>query len=141
MIATQEIAGVDLDLQSALLAGGLPIDDIEEPGRFFYRVESQGRLIGFGGFEIYGDDALLRSIVVPEASRGKGYGRILTEAILRQIGENGGTRAFLLTTSAADFFVHLGFRSIDRAEAPTTILATRQASSICTSAALLTRAV
>ncbi|WP_108398305.1 arsenic resistance N-acetyltransferase ArsN2 [Devosia submarina] len=141
MIATQEIPGVDPDLQAALLAGGLPIDDIEEPGRFFYRVEDQGRLIGFGGFEIYGDDALLRSIVVPEANRGKGYGRILTEAIIRQIVENGGTRAFLLTTSAADFFAHLGFRAIDRAEAPTTILATCQASSICTSAALLTRAV
>lgn len=140
MIATQEIPGVDPDLQAALLAGGLPVDDIEEPGRFSIASKARATSSASVASRFM---AMMRCCAPSSFQRPAvaGYGRILTEAILRQIGENGGTRAFLLTSSAADFFAHLGFQVIDRAEAPTTILATRQASSICTSAALLTRAV
>jgi amino-acid N-acetyltransferase len=48
---------------------------------------------------------------------------------------------YLLTTTAAGFFEHLGFRRADRASTPEAILGTRQASSICTSAALLKRSI
>lgn len=52
---------------------------------------------------------------------------------------NGARDAWLLTTTAEDFFRHLGFTRVDRSTAPPTILATRQATILCTTAALLTR--
>lgn len=141
MIVSTPIPASDPGFIDALAAAGLPTDDIGDAGRQFFRVERNGSLLGYGGFELYDEDALLRSIVVPENGRGKGHGRAVTQALFRQVAEVGGRRTFLLTAAAADFFKHLGFAQIDRIEAPTAILATRQASSICSSAALLSRDV
>jgi N-acetylglutamate synthase-like GNAT family acetyltransferase len=63
----------------------------------------------------------------------------VTEAVLREIVNVGGKRVFLLTTGASAFFEHLGFALTDRSSAPPSILGTRQASSICATAAMLSR--
>lgn len=141
MFASKPVPAVDDGLVSALLAADLPTDDIGEASRSFFRVEHDGRLLGYGGFELYGEHALLRSIVVPEASRGQGHGRAVVEAMLREVDIAGGRRVYLPTTTATAFFEHLGFARIDRAVAPPSILTTRQASSICTGADLLSKAV
>tara|TARA_R110002020_G_scaffold178185_1_gene371008 strand:- start:73 stop:498 length:426 start_codon:yes stop_codon:yes gene_type:complete len=141
MIAATRIASSDENLVAALLAADLPIDDLEDSGRWFFRVESDGRTIGFGGFELYGEDGLLRSVVVSAVDRGQGHGRLVVETMLREIEHAGGRRVYLLTTSATAFFLHLGFTRIARAAAPPSILATRQASTICASAELMTRAI
>ena len=134
-------SGQDLALRNALIDAELPVDDIGDTGRSFFRIERDGELVGYAGYELYGTDALIRSIVVPLSERGKGLGRVVTEALLEQVHARGGRRAYLLTTSAADFFQHLGFTPIPRSEAPQAILGTRQASSICTSAAMLSREI
>jgi N-acetylglutamate synthase-like GNAT family acetyltransferase len=142
MITAVPVSGTDANLQAALSAAGLPMDDVEDTGRsFFCIIERDGQRIGFGGFELYGEDARLRSVAVPEDRRGTGAGRLVTETLLGEISSAGGKRVYLLTTTAASFFKHLGFDHIDRTAAPAAILATRQASSICTSAALLWRAI
>ena len=141
MLASTPIPGIDDGLVASLLAANLPVDDIGDPGRSFFRVEDDGRVLGYGGFELYGEDALLRSIVVPAANRGQGHGRAITDAMLREIDNAGGRRVYLLTTSATVFFEHLGFRRIVRDAAPPAILATRQASTICARADLLTKAI
>jgi len=141
MFASTPIPAMDEGLVSALQAADLPTEDIGDAGRHFFRVENNGQLLGYGGFELYGDEALLRSIVVPAAIRGQGNGRFVAEAMLREIDSAGGRRVYLLTTTAAAFFEHLGFRRIGREAAPPAILATQQASTICTSADLLTKAI
>ncbi|SMQ68377.1 Acetyltransferase (GNAT) family protein [Devosia lucknowensis] len=141
MIRSLPIPGSDGNFVAALSSAKLPVDDVGEAGRSFFRFEKDGCLLGYGGFELYDRDALLRSIVVPEESRGAGAGRMVAEGMLREIGNAGGKRVYLLTTSAATFFEHLGFVLTDRADAPATILGTRQASSICSSATLLSRDV
>lgn len=129
------------ELVAALAAAQLPIEDLSETGRSFFAFEDAGRPIGFGGFELYGEDVLLRSVVVLAESRGQGYGRAITEAVLRRAREAGARHAYLLTSTAESFFEHDGFARIDRAEAPPSILATRQAATICSTAALLTRPI
>lgn len=141
MFSSTSIPASDEGLVAALLAADLPIDDIGDLGRSFFRVEHDRQLLGYGGFELYGENALLRSVVVPAASRGQGHGRAVTEALLKEIYSARGRRVYLLTTTAAGFFEHLGFRRIGREMAPPAILATRQASTICTSADLLTKAI
>lgn len=129
------------ELAAALAAAGLPTEDLEDGGRSFFAFEDNGRPIGFGGFELYGEDALLRSVVILQEARGKGYGRAVTEAVLARAHEAGARTAYLLTTTAEAFFEHDGFRRVERATAPASILATRQATTICATAALLARPI
>ena len=50
-------------LKTALAKAGLPDSDLEAPGRFFWRFEREDTPAGFGGMELHGNDAVLRSIV------------------------------------------------------------------------------
>jgi len=125
------------DLRSALLAADLPVDDLADDGRTFYRFAKEGRTIGFGGYERYGENALLRSIVVEPDERGHGVGRAVTVELLERLSDEGARNAYLLTTSAAGFFESLGFVPIHRSAAPAEILATKQAASLCPSSATL----
>lgn len=133
------IDGSDANLRQALIAADLPVDDIADHGRNFYRFGLDGQTIGFGGYELYGEHALIRSIAVLPDYRGRGLGRLLTLALQSQLAGHGAKTAYLLTTSAAPFFQRLGFSTLDRVQAPATILATRQAGSICASASLMFR--
>ena len=132
------IAGDDPALIAALKMADLPTDDLTEAGRRFFVYRSlAGTVLGFGGFERYGADALLRSIVVLPDGRGKGTGRNLTALLMvRALREGAGT-VWLLTTTAAEFFDHLKFTRRARDEAPAAILATRQAKSLCPVSAVL----
>jgi N-acetylglutamate synthase-like GNAT family acetyltransferase len=125
------------ELVAALEAERLPTDDLAESGGTFFRVIAEGRTVGFGGFELHGRYALLRSIVMLPYARSRGSGRLATEALLQRAGELGATAAYLLTTSAAEFFESSDFRRIAREEAPGEIAATRQAASLCPSTAVL----
>jgi len=62
--------------------------------------------------------------------------------LLRRAFDKGGRDAWLLTTTAAPFFGRAGFKPVERAIAPASVLATRQAASLCpASAALLRRSI
>lgn len=108
-------AGIDstsADLRAALEEALLPVDDLTDDGRVFYSFEDDGRTVAFGGFELYGPDALLRSLVVLPQARGKGLGRAATEALLGKAFNEGARHAWLLTTSAAPFFEAAGFTPV-----------------------------
>lgn len=129
-------------LKAALTVEQLPTDDLVEPGRAFFRVTEANETIGFGGYELHGEDALLRSLAVPLSLRGRGLGQLVAEAVLREAAGAGARHAWLLTTAAGPFFERLGFVRIDRATAPEGIRSTRQAASLCpSSAALMVRPV
>lgn len=129
------------ELHAALAAAALPTEDVTDGGRIFFRFTAEGRPIGYGGYELYGEDVLLRSVVVLPSERGKGYGRAVTEDVLARAAQAGALQAYLLTTTAESFFEHAGFTEIARTDAPDAILATRQATTICSSAPLLTRPI
>lgn len=128
-------------LAAALDAAHLPTEDLSDGGRRFFALDAAGQPVGYGGYELYGEEVLLRSVVVLEQYRGKGYGHAVTAAVLADAARAGAHRAFLLTTGAAAFFVREGFRPMDRRDAPAAILATKQATTICSSATLLARAL
>lgn len=137
------IAGSDANLALALQAAGLPTDDLTEPGRrFFAYATVSGEHVGFGGFEHIGQDVLVRSLVVLPEARHRGIGGGMLALLLRRAFDEGGRAAWLLTTTAAPFFERAGFKPVDRASAPTSILGTRQAAHLCPlSAALLKRTI
>lgn len=127
------------ELAAALAAADLPTEDLTAGSGSFFAVEDAGRPIGFGGFELYGPDVLLRSMVVLPEFRGRGYGRAATEAMLARAAHGGARQAYLLTTTAEAFFEGAGFARVERSAAPASILGTTQATTICATAALLTR--
>jgi amino-acid N-acetyltransferase len=63
-----------------LQAQGLPVSDItDEHLEHFFFVGSDGSPTGLVGLELYGTDALLRSLVVGENARSQGLGSALVE--------------------------------------------------------------
>ena len=115
----------------ALAASGLPADDVEADDVRLFAFKLGGRTVGYGGLEIHGDAALLRSILVDPGMRRQGFGfRIVEELIARAAAERA-RQAFLLTTNAANTFKRFGFAVVDRKDAPQAILATRQAAGPC----------
>lgn len=134
----EKIKGGDAGLIAALKAADLPVDDLAEPNRhlFVYRSLS-GAVLGYGGYELHGKEALLRSIVVLPDGRSKGTGRNLVPLLMYRAFREGAHTAWLLTTSAADFFDKLKFKRRPREDAPPAILETRQAKSLCPVSAVL----
>jgi arsenate reductase (glutaredoxin) len=131
-------SGGDPALAAALAAEGLPVDDLAEPGRRFFAYRSLGgALLGFGAYELHGSDALLRSIVVTKQARGKSIGRNLLPLLAYRVLRAGARRAFLMTLTAADFFAKIGYKKIERTDAPAAILASRQAASLCPATTVL----
>ncbi len=123
--------------RQVLRDAGLPADDLDADGVILYAFEQSIGVVGYGGFEIYGDVALLRSIVVDPLRRRRGVGARIVRLLLGTLAILGVRRAFLLTTDARPYFEGLGFAVVDRKDAPAAILATRQAAKLCPASAVL----
>ncbi|WP_454703074.1 arsenic resistance N-acetyltransferase ArsN2 [Agrobacterium burrii] len=136
-LALLPITGHEDELRGALENADLPTDDLDDAGRTFFRIARGVDTVGFGGYELHGDNALLRSVVIMPANRHKGLGRRATDLLMRRAYAEGARIGYLLTTTAAPFFETLGFTPIDRTTAPTAILQTRQAASLCPASATL----
>ena len=131
------------ELVDALMATHLLVDDLQGADRTFFRFRLLGGdVVGYGGFELYGRDVLLRSMAVGPEHRGKGIGRNMALLLMSRAFDEGGRQAYALTTTAVSFFERIGFKPLDRTKAPASIAATRQASGLCpSSATVLTRRI
>jgi amino-acid N-acetyltransferase len=115
-----------------LQAQGLPISDItDEHLEHFFFAGCAGSPSGLVGVEIYGSDALLRSLVVSEHGRGKGLGAILVDHAEQYATSNGVRSLYLLTTTAETFFQRLGYERLARSRAPPSIQRTSEFASLC----------
>lgn len=120
------------EIMSLLTECGLPVADIlqSEPPHFF-GVRSESGLVAVVGLELFGAVALLRSLAVAPAHRGRGLARQLVAYAESVAVFRGIDSLFLLTTTASDFFCKLGFMPASRSAAPPAIQATSQFSSLC----------
>lgn len=127
-------------LSAALKKAGLPADDVAEPSRHFWRFSFADDIpAGFGGLEIHGADALMRSITTLPPLRGRGFGRAIVKALEAEAVMLKCRSVFLLTTSAQAFFEKLGYAAIDRATVPDSIRATTQFAALCPDSAAVMR--
>jgi amino-acid N-acetyltransferase len=105
----------DLPAVLALLGNAkLPTAGVADQPSQFIVAESEGRVVGVVGLEIYGDSALLRSAAVEEDWRGSGVGRVLVERALDMARARGLNDVFLLTTTAEHYFPRFGFACVSR---------------------------
>ena len=106
-------------IRALLIEEGLPSEDVAvgQVSRFHLAVQD-GELLACAGLELYGSDALLRSVAVAKCARQNGLGRALVGIAERDAFAIGVSRLFLLTTTAAGYFTALGYERFDRRLAP-----------------------
>ena len=75
-------------------------------------IESEGHVAGAAGVEIYGEAAVLRSVVVAPGLRGTGEGDRLVRNGLGYARRHGAKRVYLFTMHAAPFFARFGFEPV-----------------------------
>ena len=122
-------------LIASLAKAGLLAEDVTTPGPLFWRFENEAMPVGFGGLELYGDQALLRSVVTLPPMRKRGIGRGIVAA-LEVEARIRACRALWLLTPGADFFAHLGYRRCERADMPKVLQETEQAAKLCPASAI-----
>ena len=95
-----------------------PLSRIYDNIRDYMVVEADGEVIGCGALHVmWADLAEVRAVAVKEDAIGKGYGRMIVEALIRDAIALGIERVFALTYRVG-FFEHLGFNEIDKSELP-----------------------
>jgi amino-acid N-acetyltransferase len=115
-----------------LEAEGLPASDLTEAHlQHFFFIGTDGTPSALVGLEIYGRDALLRSLVVSATARTQGLGSALVLHAEQYAAAHEVRALYLLTTTAESFFEHRGYRRIERANAPSAIQSTREFASLC----------
>ena len=92
--------------------------EVCENVRDFIVVEHQGRIAGCGALHLYGTHLTeIRSIAVDTALNGKGIGRRLVKALLREAGRHN-VSCVCLFTRIPSFFARFGFGTAKREDLP-----------------------
>jgi [ribosomal protein S5]-alanine N-acetyltransferase len=129
-------------VRALLAAAGLPVADLGDDMSHFHGCGTPAALRGAVGLELHGSDALLRSLVVDPAQRGRGFGKALVEAAERHARASSVRHIYLLTETAETFFESLGYQRIPRESVPAAIRASHEFAILCpASAACMSKAL
>ena len=102
--------------KGTLLRRTLP--ELAENVRDFVIAEDRGQIIGCGALHLYGMHlAEIRSIAVTPGAKGKGAGRKLVEALMKE-AERHKVSCVCLFTRIPEFFGHMGFNVAQREDLP-----------------------
>ena len=124
------------NLSNLLREADLPAADIDILDEVYVaRVDDE--IVGYFALELYDKDALLRSVVITKDSRGRGFGNRMVPFMLKVAQNKKVRNIYLLTTTAAVFFEKVGFKAIERKDAPESITSTREFSQLCPDTAVL----
>lgn len=118
-------------IRTLLADAGLPHTDFATHLSSFITAKENGTLIGAAGLEIFGDVALLRSLVVAATHRGAGVGGSLCTRIEQQAHDQGVRTLYLLTLTAETFFTSRGFTLIKREATPAAVRQTSEFLFLC----------
>lgn len=136
--ATRAALAADLPAIVGLLnEAGLPTGDLADglPGRFLVVEDALGALVGVVGLELSGRTGLLRSLAVAPAWRGQAIAARLVERCEVEARAAGADELYLLTTSAADYFLRRAYAIVARDEVPAAIAQHAQFRSLCPASA------
>lgn len=119
------------EIKTLLESYDLPSIDVESHIDNFVVAESNGKIIGIGGFERCGEFGLLRSFAVSPSEKGRGIADHIFSLVKAKALGCGIRQFYLLTTTADKYFDRLGFDVCDRDAVPDQIKATKQFSELC----------
>jgi N-acetylglutamate synthase-like GNAT family acetyltransferase len=127
-LATWEREGV----KAALVKAALPADDVDDPRVLLWRFETLDAIpVGFGGLEVFGSDALLRSLVTLPPLRQTGMGAAMVAVLEIEARALKCRAIYLLTGSDTRFFARLGYAACPRGNVPSAVRGSRQFAALC----------
>ena len=129
--------GYRKEILALLQAEKLAVDDLPETLENFRVVLHNGDFIAVAGFEIYGDNALLRSIAVNKGFRNLGIAAKLIHRMEVLTGIKELHEMYLLTETAADYFVRHGYKTISRDDVPELVKQSAQFNGACPETAIV----
>lgn len=95
-----------------------PLSELYENVRDFFVIEEESEIVGCVGLHIvWGDLAEIKSIVIEDKKRKRGWGRALVNSCLGEARSMRIKRVFALT-KIPEFFIKLGFDVLDKTELP-----------------------
>lgn len=138
LVPMEQGSGLFITFKTELAAAGLPAGDLKaDSAQYFALADVTGQAVAFAGMIRLGEEALLRSVLVPAALRPKSYGAWALETIAQWARDVGIRRLWLLTAGVEGFFVGQGFRIVPRQKAPAATAGTTQFSATCPDSAVL----
>lgn len=105
------------EVHALLDACGLSTHDIFSCDALYWAARSETVLVGFCGLEWVENAALLRSVSVHDAYRGRGLARRLIEAVIAEAEARAIHRIYLFSKDIGAFFETLGWREVPVEEA------------------------
>jgi HAD superfamily hydrolase (TIGR01457 family) len=131
-----DVDGIEAELHGA----GLASDGIEERLADALVADLEDRIVGTASLELFGNDALLRSVAVDPCCRLTNVGTLLVARASQLAGDQGADDLYAVTEDAAGFFERLGFVRIGGKNAlPWRIASTPMVREHCSSRAVALR--
>ena len=96
-------------MAALIVSGELPPFFLEPYIEGFLVIEHDGRMVGAGGVEFYGEDAVIRSVVVDPGARGLGLGIDIGTLLEDDALKSGARDVYLFTMHAYGFWKRLGY--------------------------------
>lgn len=118
-------------IKKLLHSVGLPDSDLENAPVHFVGIRENNEIIASGALEIYGKNAVLRSVAVKKDFQKSGFGKQIVGFLEQKAGEQEIEKLFLLTTTAESFFKKLKYHTIQRDLCPDVIKTSEQFKSVC----------
>jgi len=129
------------EVLSLLGRADLPTAGVADAFSHFIVAESEGRLVGAVGLELYGGSALLRSAAVEEGWRGSGVGRVLVDRALDMARQHRIEDVYLLTTTAEHYFPKFGFACVSRDAVAEEVRSSVEFQTACPASAVVMRKI
>jgi amino-acid N-acetyltransferase len=123
-------------IRTLLERNGLPTSDLGSSRPEFVVAEEGEDLTAAGALERFGTVALLRSVVVAAGRRGTGVGQRIVRELEQRARASGVKELVLLTQTAAPFFEHRGYRTVERTQVSNAVQASEEFRSICPASAI-----
>lgn len=127
----QDVPAIEVMLAKAKL----PIVGVRRHIAHFRLGKREGKIVALGGLEVYGEQALLRSIVVETAQRNQAYGKELVQDLCQIAQQTGIRDLYLKTVGAKAFFDRLGFEVLAYDQVPASLKQSSQFRGSCPASA------
>jgi len=135
-ISLRQAASSDWPAIASLLeTNKLPLDGAQAHLAHYVVAVANGEVVGTAGAEVYGAQALLRSVAVAPGLHRRGIGRAMVQLLIDEARRRGLRSLHLLSVTAPEYFAQFGFKRGPRNEAPAALQASAEFQGACPSCA------
>jgi amino-acid N-acetyltransferase len=132
----REATSADLPAIASLLEeSGLPTADLAASNPRFVVAHLGTEIVGAGALQVFGANALLRSLAVSPALRSEGLGTSILHRLEEWARANHIAQLALLTQTAERFFHRHGYHVVERSVLPAAFHASAEFQSLCPASA------